>query len=335
MKKNIFILIITISLITIIAIMVINKINNSKIVYETFEPAEEITKKNSSVYDSHEILYSIKNNNDELVFINENGNIAVKFDKAEYDYAGVFKEGKVFLVKELKKISQDGMYDKVLSKLAIMDYTGKIIKALPFYGIVYIYGNDDPIPEYRDNKACIELENGKSIFVDKNGEYISDSEVPFYEYFEDINVNEWYVENKNLALNPSKIYPIDTEGPFPDFIDTGKGECKCDFGCINYKNKAGEIVIKSNFCSPGGSGDFTRDPYFYNGIATVFENEDIPKRRFIDMNGNYINNEVYEYSTPFWNKLAYVITDKEYGYINTKGEWVFKQKLLKKDVDNE
>lgn len=294
--------------------------------------AENISQNFSNqISSSKNLLYPIHNQNNELLFINEKGEIIVKFNKKEFDYSGAFKEGKVFLVKEIKNIGQDGMYDKILSKLAIMDYSGKIIKVLPFYGIIYAYGNDDPIPEYRNGKACIELENGKSIFIDSNGEYISDSKIPFYEYFVDINLNEWYSKGKILDVYPSKIYPIDKDGPFPDFIEKGINGCECDFGCINYRNKTGEIAINSNFCKPGGSGDFTRDPYFYNGIATVFENENIPKRKFIDKKGNYINDDIYEFSTPFWRKLAFVINDKYYGYINTDGEWVFKLNTIKKE----
>ena len=43
----------------------------------------------------------------------------------------------------------------------------------------------------------------------------------FYEYFEDINLNEWYSKGKILDVYPSKIYPIDKDGPFPDFIEKG------------------------------------------------------------------------------------------------------------------
>ena len=332
MKKTIYILIFVIFIIISFTIGLKVKFNHNIKSYPNKKTAENIPQNSSNqISNSANILYSIPNQNNDLLFINETGEIIVKFNKNEFDYSGAFKEGKVFLVKEIKNIGQDGMYDKILSKLAIMDYSGKIIKVLPFYGIVYANGNDDPIPEYRDGKACIELENGKSIFVDSNGEYISDSKTSFYEYFVDINLNEWYSKGKKLDVYPNYKYLIDKDGPFPDFIEKGINGCEYDFGCINYRNITGEIAINHNFYNPGGSGDFTRDPYFYNGIATVFENDNVEKRRFIDKKGNYINDDIYEFSTPFWEKLAFVMNDKYYGYINTKGEWVFKLKVENKD----
>lgn len=271
-------------------------------------------------------LYPIWNDSKQLSYINENGEIIVKFKPSEFDYWGNFSEGKVFLVKKIKRLYGEGVFEYLLAKLFIMDNKGKIIKKIPYDSIIGI--NEDlgehDIPEFYNNKAIIKLKHNHILVVNNAGDVIlKNKKDNFTDYRPNINI-DYINANKKMISNwfpPNAKYKMDEDGPFPFHIDKGVNNCNCSLGCINYKNKNGKTIINLNTCDPGGSGDLTRDPYFYNGIAMVFGDIPDPTRRFINKNGEYINNETYLTATPFWKKLAGVVKlNNTYGYIDQNGK---------------
>ena len=271
-------------------------------------------------------LYPILNDSNQLLYINENGEIIVKFKPSEFDYWGNFSEGKVFLVKKIKRLYGEGVFEYILAKLYIMDNKGKIIKKIPYDSIVGI--NEDlgehDIPEFYNNKAIIKLKHNNILIVNNAGDVVLKSKkINFAENRPNINI-DYINANKEMTNNwfsPNTKYKMDENGPFPFHIDKGINGCNCLLGCINYKNKNGKIVINLNTCDPGGSGDITRDPYFYNGVAMVFGDIPDPTRRFINNKGEYINNETYLTATPFWKELAGVVKlNEDFRYINVNGE---------------
>ncbi len=272
-------------------------------------------------------LYPVLNKNNQLAFINETGKIIVNFKPKEFDYWGNFSEGKVFLAKKIKELKEEGIYKNILVSLYIMNFKGNIITKIPcnvVIGINQDLGEDD-MPEFYEDKAIINLKDNTSIIVNDKGEVISKSKQGYI--IEDrSNINIDYINNKERIrnmeyLSPSSKYKMDKDGPFPYLVNNGTGDCHCSLGCINYSDKKGKTVIELNTCNPGGSGDYTIDPYFYNGVAMVFGDIPDPTRRFINKNGEYINNETYLTATPFWKKLAGVIKlNEDFGYINTNGE---------------
>ena len=264
-------------------------------------------------------LYPVLNKNNQLAFINETGKIIVNFKPKEFDYWGNFSEGKVFLAKKIKELKEEGIYKNILVSLYIMNFKGNIITKIPCNAVIGInqdLGEDD-MPEFYEDKAIINLKDNTSIIVNDKGEVISKSKQGYI--IEDrSNINIDYINNKERIrnmeyLSPSSKYKMDKDGPFPYLVNNGTGDCHCSLGCINYSDKKGKTVIELNTCNPGGSGDYTIDPYFYNGVAMVFGD---------------INNETYLTATPFWKKLAGVVKlNEDFGYINANGEEI---KIIKK-----
>lgn len=276
----------------------------------------------------NQVLYPVLNKSNQLLFIDEIGKIIAKFKPKEFDYWGNFSEGKVFLAKEIKELNEEGIYKNILVNLYIMNYKGDIIAKMPYKAVIGInqdIGEND-IPEFYNNKVIINIENNTSIVVDSNGNVISKRKRGYITENEP-NINIDYINSnkkriKNMGyLLPSSKYKMDEDGPFPYLVNNGTGNCHCSLGCINYVDKYGKTVIDLNTCHPGGSGDYTIDPYFYNGVAMVFGDIPDPTRRFINKNGEYINNETYLTATPFWKKLAGVVKlNNDFGYINISGE---------------
>ena len=273
-------------------------------------------------------LYPVLNKDNQLSFIDEHGKIIAKFKSEEFDYFGNFSEGKVFLAKKIKELKEEGIYKKLLVNLYIMNSKGSIIAKIPFKAVIGINQDlgEDEIPEFYIGKAVINLKNKTSIIVDDKGKVLSKSKQNYItENRQNVNID--YINNnkeriRNMEyLSPSSKYKMDKDGPFPYLVNSGTGNCNCSLGCINYSDKSGKTVIELNTCNPGGSGDYTIDPYFYNGVAMVFGDIPDPTRRFINKNGEYINNETYLTATPFWKKLAGVVKlNEDFGYLNVNGE---------------
>ena len=273
-------------------------------------------------------LFPVWNKNNRLSFIDESGNTIVKFKQNEFDYVGNFSEDKVFLVKKQKFLRNIGMFDYILATLYVMNNKGELILKIPYDCVIGINLDlgEDEIPEFYNNEAFINLSDNKILTVKYSSEkfvYIENSKMINTRP----NINNNYIltnqeQIKNLqGLRPNSKYKMDNDGPFPCNTPYGVDGCSCSLGCINYADKNGKTVIKLNTCNPGSSGDYTIDPYFYNGVAMVFS--DIPNstRRFINKNGEYINNETYLIAVPFWRKLASCVTlDNEFGYINNQGK---------------
>ena len=272
-------------------------------------------------------LFPVWNKNNQLSFIDEKGNTIVKFKPNEFDYVGDFFEDKVFLAKKRKFLQNIGLFDYILAKLYIMNNKGEIIAKIPFDCVIGINLDlgEDEIPEFYNNEAVLNLPQNKTLTV----KYFPDKIV----YTENnktrnnsLDINNAYIlsnqeQIKNLqGLRPNSKYKMDEGGPFPYYTKQGDDGCNCSLGCINYLDKNGKTVIKLNTCNPSGSGDYTIDPYFYNGVAMVFGEIPNPTRRFINKKGEYINNETYLIAIPFWRNLAsFVTSDNEFGYINTDG----------------
>ena len=262
-------------------------------------------------------LYKIfLKNSDEIMFINEQGEEIFRVNRNKYDYFGDYSEGAVFLVKIIKELS----IDKELVKMTIFDNKGNVIKVLPYNLVLYLSMMGDPhpytIPYFHNGIEQLELENGSKIYVDKTGNEIKPPKGWHFEY-------EKYMK-KYKGDFPARVdarYSMDKNGPFPFYT----ADCSLG-GCIGYKDTSGKTVIEAKFKEATGTCDETRDPHFYNGIAMVCLDGTCENRRFINKNGNYINNETYEWAEPFWRRLTFVATSTKQGYINTKGEWVYVEK---------
>lgn len=241
-----------------------------------------------------------------LIYINDKGEEIIKLDNRKYDVAGTFSNDRVFVGKIIKENGYYGEY--IIAKMSILDTKGNIIKELPYS--IKACPDLDIVPRFRNSKAEITLENNSTLTLDINGEKIETP--PNNSENKDINANV------NDGFPHSYDYPIDKNALRPFAYGGNTGD-----EYIAYKNSKGKVVIDLKTANPYGSGDNTRDVHFYNGIAMVFGSHTDPQRRFINTKGEYINNDTYDYATPFWRKLALVSTGNKYGYINTKGEWVW------------
>lgn len=250
------------------------------------------------------------NTNSGIVYINEIGEEKINLDRNKYTYAGEFNEGRAFVAKEIKELPPRGMFDEYVAKIFIIDTFGNVVKELPYNAIV---SADYDLPIFQDSKAIMELENETYISINSNGEKIKE-----------VSSEEAEGQDINASYNPefthSVKYPIDKTAPRPFAYGGDSGD-----KYIAYKDSKGKTVIDIQALNPYGSDDLTMDIHFYNGVAMVFG--DSNGRRFINTKGEFINQDVYDYATPFWKKLAYVETNNKYGYINTKGEWVWAREL--------
>lgn len=245
---------------------------------------------------------------DSFIYINENGEEVIKLDKSKYDVAGTFHDDRVFVGKIVKEYGYVMDYEQYIAKMSILDTKGNIVKELPYN--IKVCPALDIVPQFNNYKADVTLEDNSILTLDINGEKVEttsrNTEKP------DINANI------NDGFSHSYDYPIDKDALRPFAYGGNSGD-----EYIAYKNANGKVVIDLKTANPYGSGDNTRDVHFYNGVAMVFGSHTDPQRRFINAKGQYINDDTYDYATPFWRKLAFVSVGNKYGYINTKGEWVW------------
>lgn len=290
-------------------------------------------------------LYEIKYNNDWL-YINETGDVVLRFPVSEYDDVGTFIEGRAFLSKGDKEIKYDGdgadFYYK-LTYLSIIDSNGNIVKKFDEPALVMESDGEtiaNFMPEFYRGYARIDFVSNdidkierysqvkyKETYIDKMGEIVNKRDIPadVAEMFDSYMVaRDRFEPDENLILKEMEC----TETFAPDWNR-----------CFAYVDKNSNIVLKPKYNSEFTyCGDwYSKNGHFYNNRALVFHRTDVDDNvlrgyyYFINEKGESINNDRYSDIIPFYRKLT-MVSDYETGewvYINTDGKVVWSDEIQK------
>ena len=148
---------------------------------------------------------------------------------------------------------------------------------------------------FTDNIAVI-LKDGKYGLVNKLGEFVV---APIYDYIAEFH-----------------------DGMCAFFIqDIGNGVK------IGYFNNRGEVAIEPIPADSQLHSGYSYDYNFHNGLA-MYRQPQTYKYGFIDKNGNFVIEPVYEWAGAFNGKLAPVTMGNKFGYINTAGTLIIPYKYV-------
>jgi len=151
-----------------------------------------------------------------------------------------------------------------------------------------------------DNGVATIEQNGKFGIIDNTGKYLIE---PVYDYMSNFQ-----------------------DGMCAFFIDDLNGNVK-----IGYYNTKAEIAIEPRPADVKQNSGYTYDYNFYNGIA-MYRHPETYKYGFIDKNGDFIVEPIYEWAEPFKGNLAPVTKGDKYGYINKKGDLILPYKYVFADA---
>ena len=279
-------------------------------VYDDFNLQNNIIKYPARPINSNAVypIYS----QEKLDFIDDNGQKIFSIKK-ELDFHYIisrYNNGAALIVVDTDAIPSTGKFlnEKNL-KAYIIDILGNTTE-LEFKPRFYwsLVNGTACLPIFRDGKIVLQDENEDYYLIDITGKILKKQQeeikLPVVnKYYEEMD----YIDGSNYKINENYPHPID------------------DNGNAKYLSNEGVVTIDVASVFPGGSDDLTRDPYFYNGVAMVFFRKPGGLlRRFVDTQGRFINEDIYEYAEPFYNNLTWVCTKKKCGYINTNGKWVAK-----------
>lgn len=345
MKKDIIIISIIIFLLfAILTVIIIKKEVRNKNIEKLaakflLEPYEENPEKQEEIVEDD--LY-VANRPDYIAFINEKGEEVFTLPKDKYDYIGEPYENRVLAAKVIGEYSTDNGYCYKKVKYTLYNKNGSIIKELDKNNYVISINLIDnyTLPSFYYSIAALELADGSYEYIDKNGNKISDKNTIINNrvyseckkqdkcFFPNI---EWIYFKKTMT----SPYVYDTTcKSFGDYCfgytksNYNKNDWQID---SNKKVNNPDFVIIPQFNSLFAHSDWdfkNKDYHFYNGIATVVI-DGKENKRYINQKGEFINNETYLYSEPFYRNLAFVIkkenngTKEKKGFINKKGQWVY------------
>lgn len=279
-------------------------------------------------------------------FIDLKGNIKIlvsdKFDDAlpfkkgvsivekNKKYGLINKKGQIILPLKFNKLysfSNDLCRINLKNKYGYLNNKAEIV-VQPKYD----YGDN-----FSDGLAFIEIGN-KAGYINKNDSLIFEikDKSRYYQY----NFSNGLVPNAQcdylntkgkITLDPKKLgfTPIiDYDGVCPSFSEGLLMVYYNNAKNIGFINQIGQLKIKTHL--KWITGDIPPVTNFSNGFSAIQVNN---KWGFIDKNGKNIVKPYFSEVSPFINDLAFVANEFEYGYIDKKGNFVWKTK--KKSLLNE
>ncbi|WP_027624782.1 WG repeat-containing protein [Clostridium lundense] len=261
----------------------------------------------------------------ESYFIDEDNNPFIKPDvdwylKFENGYAEIKKDGKYGFIDKKGQLVIETRFDRVWrgfnkegfaivrqdNKDGIIDKNGDFLIKPTFLAI----------NEFSEGVMSAKNQDGKYGFIDINGNTVIDFK---FEYvgkfseglssFKDGGKEGFINKLGEVVIKPRYSYVLDFHNGLAAYLSK-------DINKMGYINQQDEIVIKSKY-------DVLNN--FNEGIA-VFCNDD--SYGYIDIYGNEILKNVFLSADDFKNGLGLVATKEpmEWGYVNKKGEWVYKPK---------
>lgn len=173
----------------------------------------------------------------------------------------------------------------------------------------------DSVNNFKNGYARVVLD-GVNINVDKNGNYISDGDLPldvYHAFSEDLA--KIHISDKNCYgfLNQSGGIQLILGNEIEEVNNFKNGLALAKVkGRYGYINKSGEFVINPKF---GYAKDFN------NGLAVVSKSKN-GRRGFIDSSGQIVVPAKYYAASDFSDGWAEVRRGDKWGYINTRGDFV-------------
>lgn len=96
---------------------------------------------------------------------------------------------------------------------------------------------------------------------------------------------------------------------------------------VGYFNDKGEVAIQPVAVQINLESCDTYDYNFHNGLA-MYRQPETYKHGFIDKNGKFVIQPIYQWAEPFYGKYAPVTKGNNYGYIDTTGKLVIPYKFV-------
>lgn len=273
---------------------------------------------NDKISSQKDDLYKIWDKNN-ITFINKRGKKVFSFPINKYDMVGNFFDGVLFVGNIIEGANPNKESFDVL-KLYMLDNKGKLIKDLPYSAK---FNTLDHLPIMYNGIAKIYTGTGLNEFVYINRQ---GREIPVNEVSKNVdNVIssskfDYTIKKVNDGYGDPNVLQYITHTP--DNTKLNKRSVRCgnnlDFlFCAEYVDSKGDVVIKKQFTSKLDN--------FYNGyiLVTSYQDNGGPQNMYINSNGEILKNEKYDWAEPFTRDLAFVQQGEKYGYIDTKGNWIW------------
>lgn len=263
-------------------------------------------------------LYKIWDKNN-ITFINKRGKKIFSFPINKYDMVGNFYDGVLFVGNITGEEDHNNKAFNSL-KLYMLDNEGKLIKNLP-YSVKINTLDDLPIMYAGVAKLYTGIGLNEFVYIDRQGREIPANEVS--KNVDDVISSikfDYTIKKVDDGYGDPNLLQYITHTP--DKTKLNKRSVRCgnnlDFlYCAEYVDSKGNIIIKKHFT--------TKFDNFYNGyiLVTLYQNNGGPQVMYLNSNGEILKNEKYDWAEPFTRDLAFVEQGEKYGYIDTKGNWIW------------